>query len=244
MQEPTFQYNAWRQVGGYGRDILTWTDPDDIVFLLRNDIGAYLDVNVLAQTFNIDRAELLGRVKYVNDFSEYDKDGNVVVDGSNILGMICDKAWFRIKNQEITMDEFYNANNRTWQMYLNDVNMFQYSLFCNAVVFATQAPTVAITGLDFKAPEGITLLEVGDEKGLEITTTPAQATTPEITFTTDSDVFSVVKTGAKTCKLTALTEGTGTLKATAGNVTATVEVTVPTTTRSAKTRTAKTTTAT
>lgn len=239
MQEPTFNYNAWRQVGGYGRDILTWTDPDDIVFLLRNDIGAYLDVNVLAQTFNIDKAELLGRVKYVNDFSEYDKDGNIVVDGSKIIGMIADKAWFRIKNQEITMDEFYNANNRTWQMYLNDVNMFQYSLFSNAVVFATEAPTVTITGLDFKAPEGITMLEVGDEEGLEITTTPAQATTPEIEFTTDSDVFSVVKTGIKTCKLTALTKGTGTLTATAGNVTATVEVTVPTPTRAVNTRSTK-----
>lgn len=59
MQEPTADYNAWRQVGGYGRDVLTWTDPEDIVFLIRNDIGAYLDVNILAQAFNIDSAKLL-----------------------------------------------------------------------------------------------------------------------------------------------------------------------------------------
>lgn len=131
MQTPTPNFNAWRQVGGYGRDILTWSNPEDIVFLVRNDIGAYLDVNVLAQTFNIDRSILLGNIIYVNDFNEYDNEGNLIFDGSNIVGMIADKSWFRIKEQETTMDEFYNANNRTWQYYLNCVRMYSYSLFSN-----------------------------------------------------------------------------------------------------------------
>ena len=34
MQEPTPDYNAWRKVGGYGKDILTWTDPENIVLLI------------------------------------------------------------------------------------------------------------------------------------------------------------------------------------------------------------------
>ena len=38
------------------------------------------------------------------------------------------------------MDEFYNANNRCWNMYLNVVKMYQYSLFANARVIATSAP--------------------------------------------------------------------------------------------------------
>ena len=135
MQTPTPNFNAWRQVGGYGRDILTWSNPEDIVFLVRNDIGAYLDVNVLAQTFNIDRSVLLGNIIYVNDFNEYDNEGKLIFDGSNIVGMIADKSWFRIKEQETTMDEFYNANNRTWQYYLNCVRMYSYSLFSNRCCF-------------------------------------------------------------------------------------------------------------
>lgn len=227
MQEPTADYNAWRQVGGYGRDVLTWTDPEDIVLLIRNDVGAYLDVNVLAQAFNIDSAKLLGRVKYVKDFNEYDSAGNLIVDGSKIVGIMCDKAWFRIKNQETTMDEFYNANNRTWQMYLNDVNMYQYSLFCNAVVFATDRPKITITDLDFNAPEGITIENVKDIEGLDINVTPANATTPEIKFTADeSGVFTVEKTGDRTCKITATKKGSGVLTAKAGNVTTTVNITV------------------
>ena len=31
MQEPTPDYNAWRKVGGYGKDVLTWTEPENIV---------------------------------------------------------------------------------------------------------------------------------------------------------------------------------------------------------------------
>ena len=131
MQTPTPNFNAWRQVGGYGHDILTWSNPEDIVFLVRNDIGAYMDVNILAQTFNIDRSVLLGNIIYVNDFNEYDNEGKLIFDGSNIVGMIADKSWFRIKEQETTMDEFYNANNRTWQYYLNCVRMYSYSLFSN-----------------------------------------------------------------------------------------------------------------
>ena len=54
------------------------------------------------------------------------------------------------------MDEFKNANNRSTNYYLNVIKMFNYSFFANAIVFATEEPKVAITGLDFKAPEGIT----------------------------------------------------------------------------------------
>lgn len=131
MQTPSTKYNAWAKVGGYGREILTWSNPEDIVFLIRNDLAAYIDVNTLAAAFNIDKATLLGNIIYVNDFDMYDNDGEKVYDGSGIVGMIADKSWFRIKEQETTMDEFYNANNRTWQYYLNVVRMYNYSLFAN-----------------------------------------------------------------------------------------------------------------
>lgn len=229
MQEPSSSYNAWRQIGGYGRDVLTWTDPQDIVLLIRNDVGAYLDVNVLAQAFNIDSTKLLGRVKYVKDFNETDSDGNIVVDGSNIIGIICDKRWFRIKNQETTMDEFYNANNRTWQMYLNDVNMFQYSLFANAIVFATSKPTVTITGLDYNKTNVVNIANIGDEEGLDIVVTPYQATTPEIVYiSSNEDVFTVNPdtTNNKHCTVTAIGKGTAILTATAGNISTSITINV------------------
>ena len=224
MQTPTPNFNAWRQVGGYGRDILTWSNPEDIVFLVRNDIGAYLDVNVLAQTFNIDRSVLLGNIIYVNDFNEYDNEGKLIFDGSNIIGMIADKSWFRIKEQETTMDEFYNANNRTWQYYLNVVRMYSYSLFANAVVFATALPSVPVTEMSFE--ETAPKVTVGNKILLKLATTPVQ-TTSEITFTSGTTANATVrKVDNKTVEVTGVKAGTSVITAKSGNVTGTVTVTV------------------
>lgn len=224
MQTPTPNFNAWRQVGGYGRDILTWSNPEDIVFLVRNDIGAYLDVNVLAQTFNIDRSVLLGNIIYVNDFDEYNNEGTKIFDGSSIVGMIADKSWFRIKEQETTMDEFYNANNRTWQYYLNVVRMYSYSLFANAVVFATALPSVPVTEMSFE--ETAPKVTVGNKILLKLATKPVQ-TTSEINFTSGTTANATVrKIDNKTVEVTGVKAGTSVITATCGNVTGTVTVTV------------------
>ena len=224
FQEPASDYNAWRKIGGYGKDVLTWTEPEDIVFLIRNDIGGYVDVNILAQTFNIDKAKLLGRVKYIKDFSERDKDGNVVVDGSKIIAMMCDKRWFRIKNQETTMDEFFNPNNKTYQLYLNDVNMYQYSLFSNAMLFVSEEPSVIITGLEVDKKD-VTVKE--DETAtVTVSTTPAQANTPEITATSNASGTATASIEDRTITITGVAQGSTTVTVKAGNVETTINVTV------------------
>jgi hypothetical protein len=142
MQIPSTKYNAWADVKGEGAFALkTWSDPEDVVVLISADVEALVDVEVLAAAFNMSKADFLGRVIVVDDFSQYNEDGTVAVDGSSIKAMICDRAWFKIKTQDFAMDEFYNANNRTWQYYLNDVRMVNYSLFANAKVYSTAEPT-------------------------------------------------------------------------------------------------------
>lgn len=230
MQTPSPNFNAWRKVGGYGRDILTWSNPEDIVFIIRNDIASYLDVNVLAQTFNIDKSILLGNIIYVNDFDEYDNEGTKIFDGSKIVGMIADKSWFRIKEQETTMDEFYNANNRTWQYYLNVVRMYSYSLFSNAVVFATEAPQVTITALDVDKDE--VEVEASQTAKVQVITTPFPANYPEITVATSASGVATASISGKVVTITGVASGDGvdgeaTITLTAGNVTKTIDVTVP-----------------
>ena len=142
MQIPSTAFNAWSDKKGEDAFALkTWSDPQDIVVLISADVEALIDVEVLAAAFNMSKADFLGRVIVVDDFSQYNDDGTVAVDGSMIKAMICDKAWFKIKTQDFAMDEFYNANNRTWQYYLNDVRMVNYSLFANAKIYTTAEPT-------------------------------------------------------------------------------------------------------
>lgn len=223
FQEPTADYNAWRQVGGYGRDVITWTDPQDIVLLIRNDIGAYLDVNTLAEAFNVDRKVLLGNVIYVKDFNQYDSKHNVIYDGSNIIGVIADKNWFKIQSQEITMDEFYNANNRTWQYYLNNVKLYSYSLFANCKIFALGEPSIETTKIEFVetkpevAPSGKSLLH--------IETTPANST-DTITFSSGTEAnITVRKIDNRTVELTGVQAGTSVITATNGTVSKTITAT-------------------
>ena len=143
FQLPSTSYNAWEKVnaGVEGAfPIVTWTDPSDIMVMIRADVEAEIDVEVLASAFNMSKADFLGRVIVVDDFDVYDDDGELLQDGSKILGMVFDKSFFKIKTQDFEMDEFYNPNNRTWQYYLNVVKMYNYSAFANAVILATALP--------------------------------------------------------------------------------------------------------
>ena len=121
FQMPSTSYNAWSKVGGSGKPITTWTNPEDIVILIRNDIRAYVDVNVLAEAFQIDRTTLLGNIYPVDNFDVYDDDGTKIFDGSNMFAMIADRNWFKIKPVDTFMEQAYNANNRALQYYLNTI---------------------------------------------------------------------------------------------------------------------------
>lgn len=224
FQVPTTSYNAWAQAGGYGDPITTWSNPEDIVLILRNDVRTDIDVDVLASAFNMDKATLMGNILTVDNFDIIDDEGVKRFDGAAILGLIADKSWFRIKEQDMYLDEFYNANNRTWQYYLNVTRMYQYSLFANAVVLATATPTIAITDLAFSGDMVTTA--VGTNIDVPVIATPFGGTT-SITFTSsDSDVFTTApKSGEpRTAVVTPVAAGTAVLTATAGDVSASIVV--------------------
>lgn len=144
FQEASSDYNAWAKVNTDDtKALVTWTEPQDVVFMLRNDVISEIDVEVLAAAFNIGRAELMGRIIGVRNFDMYNDAGEKVFDGSTILGIMADRKWFKIKSQDMELDSFYNANNRTWNFYYNTVKLYNYSLFANAVVFCTSEPDIS-----------------------------------------------------------------------------------------------------
>lgn len=213
MKTPSSSYNAWAKVGGYGREIITWSNPEDIVFLIRNDVLANVDVDVLSVAFNMNKATLLGNIIPVDNFDIYADDGTKAYDGSNILGFIGDKSWFRIKRQDMYLDEFYNANNRTWQYYLNVTKMYNYSLFANGLVIATDDPDVDVTSMEFteKGTSSSPLSIVKDATAtLHVVTTPFSANeTISYTSSDSSVVTATAGTDNKTCVIEGKKAGTG-----------------------------------
>ena len=229
FQEPSDDYNAWKKVGGYGRAIETWTPAEDIVVFINTKMASWLSVKVLANAFNISEASLMGRVYTTKSFDVYDADGTKVFDGSKIVAQICDKRWFKIRDIDMFMDEFYNANNRSWQKFLNYRGSYNYSFFANAVQLVTEVPSISATAIQFeKASE---TLVMGTPKVLEIVTTPVGAT-ETITFTADdSETYvELEKIDNRHVKVTpkAATGSAVTITATGGTsgVTGTCEVNV------------------
>ena len=224
FQLPSTEYNAWAKNGGEGRPITTWSRPEDIVLIIRNDIRAKIDVQSLAAAFNLSYADFLGNVITVDNFDCYDDDGTQVYDGSDIVGMIADKSWFKIKTQDMFMENFYNPNNRTMQYYLNVIRMYNMSLFANGVIFATDDPDVDSTAVEFI--ETSASVKAGEKITLHVKTTPFTANNA-LTYTSSATTYATVgdQTG-KYIEVTGVAAGSSTITVSDGTHSDTLSVTV------------------
>ena len=225
FKAPSDKYNAWSKVGGYGKAIVSWSRPEDVVVFISNKLASELDVDVLANAFNMNKAELMGKVYYIDTFDIYDDEGVKQFDGSNIYALICDKRWFKIRTKDMFMDEFYNANNRSWQQYLNVIKAFNYSLFANAYMLVGAIPTLHITSASFNetSPE----VDEGEKITLSISTIPFNAT-DTVTFSSSATGKATVeKIDDRHVEVTGVDEGTSTISAKVGTTTiASVSVTI------------------
>ena len=228
FQLPSNAYNAWAKVGGNGKPVTTWCAPEDIILLIRADVMATVDVDVLAAAFNMNRTDFLGRVITVDNFDVYSDDGEKIYDGSDILGLIADKAWFKIKQQDMALDMWFNPNNRSWQYYLNVVRAYNYSLFANGIVIATDDPVVDVTAI--AAEKTSVSVEEGADVVLQLTTTPFTGN-PTITASSSADGKATASVTGKLLTIHGVDDGSATITVTATNsdnttTTCTVTVTV------------------
>lgn len=131
MQFPSTEYNAYSKFTDSGEDkpVTTWTDSDRICFITTADVMARVDVLSLANAFNLDRANFMGRVIIVDKF-----------DNEEIQGIICDESFIQIFDNVFRFDEFYNARTMSWNEYLHAWGTFAISPFANAVCLATALP--------------------------------------------------------------------------------------------------------
>lgn len=228
FQLPSAEFNSWAKIGGEGRPITTWTAPEDIVLMLRADIVSAISVDVLSAAFNMDKADFLGSLIVVDNWDMYTDDGEKIFDGSDIYGIIADKSFFKIKTQDMALDQWFNANSRSWQYYLNVVKMYQVSAFANHMVIAIDDPVVDVTKIE--ADKTSVTLEEGSTAKVQLTTTPFTGN-PTITVASSAQGKATGTISGKTLTVNGLDEGSATLTVTATNsdnttTTCTVSVTV------------------
>lgn len=124
---PSSDYNAYEPAQGEN-PVITWTREEDIRYIIRSDIEAFIDVNVLASAFNMNKAEFLGRTLVVDNF-----DTN-----TNCLAMMFDKSFTQIYDNYREMTEFYNGETLTWNYFYHVWQTYSVSTLCNAIAFVTE----------------------------------------------------------------------------------------------------------
>ena len=202
---PSKEYNAYSKFSGAKGDITTWTDKDRMVLIITADALAEVEVETLAQAFNLSYADMQARIVVVDEFAN-----------SNIVAVLCDESWLQIYDNLFRFDEFYNARTMSWNEYLHAWGTFAICPFANAVCLATAVskPATAIS----MSSSNIVGATVGDEASGTVTTTPADATS-NITYRSSNEGVATIEKGAneKAYNITAVGLGNAELSALTDN---------------------------
>lgn len=213
MRFPSSAFNAYSLNTGDNKPVVTWTTPDRVVFLVRADVMTEVDVEVLASAFNMDKADFLGRVIEVDKFD----------DDNKVLGVICDEAFFQIYDNIFRFDEFYNARTMSWNEYLHVWETFAICPFANAVILATEAPSVDAT--DIKASKSSVSVKAGATVSVPLTVTPPNATSA-ITASSSAEGKATVTISGRNAVIAGVEAGSATITVTCNGHTDTISVTV------------------
>lgn len=202
---PSTEYNAYSKFSGAKGTIKTWTDKDRMVLVITADALAEVEVETLAQAFNLSYADMQARIVVVDKF-----------ENSNIVAVLCDESWLQIYDNLFRFDEFYNARTMSWNEYLHAWGTFAICPFANAVVLATAVSKPA-TAIEMSS-SNIAGATVGDTATGTVTTTPADATS-NISYVSSNDGVATIEKGAteKDYTITAVGLGNAELKALSDN---------------------------
>ena len=125
---PSKDYNGYNMLNKSGIDgktitaCTTWTPKENQVILIRSDVDASTDVEVLAKAFNLDKTDFLKRKIVVDSFGDEDT-----------LCFICDESLFQIYDDLYQVRSFDNGSNLTTNYWLHHWQTISMSLFANAV---------------------------------------------------------------------------------------------------------------
>lgn len=138
--------------------VRTNTDVSDMYMIIPTNFNAIMDVEVLALSFNMTKAELLGRQIGVDGFGILDNERLEMLFGENpdytpitpdemkrlnsVVGVMVDKNYFMIFDNNIFMSDIFSPVGLYWTYYYHNWKTFSTSPFCNAILFTTETPAI------------------------------------------------------------------------------------------------------
>lgn len=156
----------------------TSTPKDDQIIFMDSYYNAQYDVEVLASAFNMDKADFMGRLYLIDDFTTFDNERfeeirkesdmieEVTADELNLMkkvkAVLADVEWFQIYDNLTQFTEKYVSSGLYWNYFYNVWKTISSSPFSNAVVFVDDTADIAL-------PESISV-EITDKSISEAAT--------------------------------------------------------------------------
>lgn len=150
-----FMSNDYNEAG-----VKTNTPKDRQVIFMDAMFNAQFDVNVLASAFNMDKADFMGRLFLIDNWTDFDNERFDVIransDGieevtaselallANVKAVILDDNWFQVYDNNNKFTEKYVASGLYWNYFYHTWKTVSNSPFANAVVFVTSAADIAL----------------------------------------------------------------------------------------------------
>lgn len=144
----------------------TNTDKSEQEIFMSADFNAQFDVNVLASAFNMDKADFMGRLNLIDDWTSFDNERFDVIrancDGleevtatelalmGNVKAIVVDPEWFQVYDNLNMMTDQKVASGVYWNYFYNIWKTVSTSPFSNAVVFVDNTA-------DTSLPDTVTL---------------------------------------------------------------------------------------
>lgn len=156
-----FMSGEYNEVG-----VKTTTPKDRQVIFMDAMFNAQFDVNVLASAFNMDKADFMGRLFLIDNWTSFDNERFDIIransDGieevtseelallADVKAVILDENWFQVYDNNNKFTEKYSASGLYWNYFYHTCKTISNSPFSNAVVFVTSTATIT-------APESVTV---------------------------------------------------------------------------------------
>lgn len=215
LTEPTNEYNAMA--------VTKQNDYEDIYVILNGKSNSYLNIDWLAQTFQLEFAEFKAHVLVLPTLPST-KQGT-------IEALVVDSEIYRVFDQKYSVGVAYNAKGLYWNYFLHHWEGIATSRFANAIAFVSGSVDEKVTAIysnpqvvqvkkDGSVTVPFTVQTNGLNAPIRLTATPADP--PMVSATLSDDLRHVTIKGLSSITSEGLT--TVTIKDEKSNVTCNIKV--------------------
>ena len=179
-------------------NVKTNTPKSRQIIFMDAKFNAQYDVNVLASAFNMDKADFMGRLFLIDNWTDFDNERFDIIransDGieeitskelallNDVKAVLVDENWFQVYDNNNKFTEQYVASGLYWNYFYHVWKTVSSSPFANAIVFVANKANIAL-------PDSLTCKCINKDISDEATVLAFNADTDEASLKPNSVHF-------------------------------------------------------